>query len=351
MSIIAFQKACYDAGLPASNMLVGVATSMEKILPRAVPVTVQPARQIKLALARNEKESFQIAVLPVANALRHVTVSVSDLQAANGAVFQHDHVKCDMVGYVQTEAAPPYTVSHVGWWPDPILNFLGPVDIAVGDLQTFWIRVRAPKDQAPGLYRGTVTIAAEEAPPVTLNLSVRVHTFAVPDHSPLPLAVTFSPEDYPTDESRKAQTEWRNSADYPVNAWKRHKLQWADFLADYYFNYDSLYRHGPPDFEVIKHLRDRGQLVAFNLGIFDAVSRDPAAASNTLAGLRVAYTEAGKARRAEPRIHLWFRRVQAGAVPATGTDGPDFAARVSRRPVDDHQLRPQLWARHRGQDH
>ena len=53
----------------------------------------------------------------------------------------------------------------VGWWPDPILDFQHSADIAKGDCQAFWVRVRAPQDQPPGLYRGklTVDLAGEPA--------------------------------------------------------------------------------------------------------------------------------------------------------------------------------------------
>ncbi len=48
--------------------------------------------------------------------------------------------------------------------------------------------------------------------------------------------------------------------------WPKMKLQYADFLADYYIDYDSLYRDESPDYEIIQHLHDQGRLVAFNLG-------------------------------------------------------------------------------------
>jgi hypothetical protein len=292
LSVLRLQKACSAAGLPTQPLLVGVATSMEKLLPRALPFDVKATRDIAVSLAPNEKESFQVLVLPVSGRLRNVTVKAGDLTSATGAVLTRGQIECEVVGYVETRARPPYATSHIGWWPDPILDFLGPVDIAEGDLQAFWIRVRAPKDQPPGLYRGTLTVTADGTAPVALNLGVTVRTFTLPTHSPLPLAITFAPHDYPADEKQPLQGEYRNAPDYPVNAWKRHKLRWADMLADYYINYDSLYRHGPPDFEVLQHLHDRGQLVSFNLGIFDAASRGGAAASNAYAGLRVAYIRA-----------------------------------------------------------
>lgn len=289
LSINRLQQACKTTGLPVDNMLVGVATSMEKIFPREMPFELKSVREIEISLARNEKESFQVCVLPILRALRQVTVKVSDLKLANGATFKHEQIQCEVVGYTDTLAIyiekqrkPPYGTPLMGWWPDPILDFLGPVDIAAGDLQAFWIRVRAPKDQPPGVYRGTLTIAAEGVAPVTLSLSARVHAFMLPDHSPLPLAITFQPMVY---EEPKLDNE------YPVDVWKQHKLRWVDFLADYYINYDNIYRKDPPDFEAVQRLHDRGQLVSFNLRNFDTVAH-PADAGNVLAQLRATYDKA-----------------------------------------------------------
>ena len=275
-SVARFENACRAAGLPTGDMLVGAATSMEKILPRAVPFQVKVAREFSLSVARNEKESLQVLVLPTARTLRKVSVHVTDLSRPDGVKLPKERVDCHVVGYVETKQKPPYDVTHVGWWPDPILDFTGPVDIAQGDLQAFWVRVRAPKEQPPGWYRGTLSVTAEGVAPVRVELSVRVRSFTLPDHSPLPLAITFSPEDFPTDATRKDQDAWRKNPDYPVRAWKSHRLQWADFLADYYISYDSLYHRGQPDFEVLEHLHRQGRLGAFNLGYYGDVGSSPA---------------------------------------------------------------------------
>ena len=292
VAIARFQQQCAEAGRPAAGLLVGLATSMEKILPRATGFEMRPATKIDLSLARNEKESVQVLVLPVSETAREVTVRAEDLKSPTGAVFPANQIQCEVMGYVQTQTKPPYGSSHIGWWPDPILDFLGPVEVAAGDVQSFWIRVRAPRTQAAGIYQGKLTVMAAGTANQVIPLTVKVRSFTLPTQSPLPVAITFAPSDHPTDDSAAHQSEWRKSPDYPVNAWQKHKLRWADFLAEYYINFDSLYRHGPPDFEVIQHLRDRGQLTAFNLGIFDVVSRGPEQAKEALAGLHAAYDQA-----------------------------------------------------------
>jgi len=96
--------------------------------------------------------------------------------------------------------------------------------------------VRAPKGQAPGLYRGTLRVSAEGAEPLSFPISVRVRSFTLPDCTPLPTAITF--------DERRAQMGGAEN-------WPQMKHRWADFLADYYIDYDSLYRQGPPDFEIL----------------------------------------------------------------------------------------------------
>ncbi len=296
LATLRFQQAAARAGAPASPMLVGTASSMEQLLPRAADFKLNPASHVEINLARNEKESFQIAVLPADGRLKKVSVRVSDLTSPGGATFARKHIDCDVTGYVETKKRPPYDVPHVGWWPDPILNFLGPVDIAEGDLQSFWIRLRAPADQAPGDYRGTLTVTAENAAPVALELRVRVYGFTLPVASPLPLAITFSPHDSPVPATKDAQAAWRKTDDYPMNAWKRHDVAWGDFLADYYITFDSLYHHTEPNFKILQRLKEQGRLGCFNLGYwnyYDDTEKSRAAwQTNTLERLQNAYASA-----------------------------------------------------------
>jgi len=295
---IARLRRASQAAPPASaDILVVAATSMEKILPRHGDIVAVPAREVALSLARNEAGSLQLLVTPAgAGGLRGVTVTAGDLAGPGGAVLPASRIDCDVVGYVETKSRPPYGTPHVGWWPDPILDFLGPVDVAAGDVQSFWIRVRAPKDQPPGVYRGALTVAAAVAAPQPVGLIVTVRPFALPDGSPLPLAITFAPHDHPADATQAEQAAWRREADYPVNAWRARRLEWADFLADYRITYDSLYHQAAPDFEVLQRLKGQGRLGVFNLGYwyyFDDRPSDQAKwRERTLPRLREAYTRA-----------------------------------------------------------
>jgi hypothetical protein len=269
-----------------AEVAVGFATSMEKVLPRAGVPALKTRRSARLALAQNEKESLQVVVLPFERDLKQVSVQVTDLVRGDGQTFAASNIDTVLMGYVQTKAVPPYGSSHVGWWPDPILNFLHEADVARGDAQSFWVRVRAPKNQAPGVYRGKLKVMTGTTTAFAFDFSVQVYGFRMPDVSPLPMAITFKPGDHPMPDTQAQQAEYRKSPDYPINAWRRHKSEWADMLADYYITYDSLYGYADwaPDFVELKRLHDEGRLGTFNLGYYGTLGESEAAVKSWQTG-------------------------------------------------------------------
>jgi len=229
--------------------IVGYATSMEKILPRGDVSKVRIVRSQSLSLARNETEAFQVVVIPLRDVQKGVRVEVDDLVSETGARLSSKSVDVRVVGYVKT-ARPCYRVEHVGWWPDPLLDFITAVDVALGDAQAFWVRLRAPKDAPAGDYRGKIRVRSADRTLFECRLNVRVYGFTMPDRSPLPTAISV----YIPYVQRFAGDRW--DALRPV---------WADYLADYYIDYDHLYRAGPPDWDILKRLHKQGRLVSFNL--------------------------------------------------------------------------------------
>ena len=178
--------------IPAEYVFgVGVADSMTKVFIRDMPVNglVPIAKEQTLELAQNEWESLQIVVAPTRD-LKNVRVRIGTFRAADGTTLPAAAVTSSVVGFVKTEQ-PPYKVPYVGWWPDPILDFQKAADAKVGELLPFWIRVHAPKTAQPGVYKGQLMVEADDAPPVPVQLSIRVFDFAVPDMSYLPTATSF----------------------------------------------------------------------------------------------------------------------------------------------------------------
>ena len=299
-SVVAFARECKRAGtLRDPDVLVGVATSMVKLPPRETKLDLLPASEIKLAAARNETESVQVAVLPLRGDLQQVSASADDLRSETGQVLSRKRIDFDVMGYVETKVRPFYDHQLIGWWPDPILHAIGPVNIARGDLQSFWVRVRMPKNQAPGLYRGELAVEGEGMNAVRIPFTVQVRSFAMPKWSPLPTAITFGPPGGPFGRimgSKPSLAQWNSDL----------KFKWADFLADYYVTYDDLYRDKGPDFEIIDRLQSQGRLGAFNLGnctVWEMMPGDPkysdkeagqAALRKKLTWIEDAYNEAKK---------------------------------------------------------
>jgi hypothetical protein len=316
-----FRDACSAPGaLRSDKMLLGVATSMEKVMPRGrFSARAMPAEGVAVRLARNELESVQVLVAPKDDDLADVKVSVdgAGLKGPGGEVFPAGCVACDVMGYVKTVRRPPYLVGYnvatnaqpgyarqtrapeTGWWPDPILDFLGGVEVKDQDVQSFWVRVRCPSAQKAGVYRGSLVVSARGVESARIPFSVRVNDFTLGRVSALPLAITFSPApntQHEPEENLKAAAALRADPDAPVNAWRRHEAEWTSFLADYLIPMDSLY-HGNEmwRFGPLKQLKKEGRTGWFNLGYWSYPGKDEtmeAWRARTIPRLRKFYDEA-----------------------------------------------------------
>ena len=314
---IRFRKACAAARQTSSAMLLGSATSMEKIQPRG-PFSAKAltADGLSVRLAGNEYESVQLLVAPKDADLAGVKVAVEgDLtpmhnvewkmhndggtpvslppsergvaRSAGGSiagevsgVFAASNISCDVTGYVRTTRKPPYQVAGgpdralrdpaIGWWPDPILDFLDGVDIRDLDVQSFWIRVHCPAGQPAGTYRGALVVSAKGVKPVRVPFSVRVNGFVLGRVSALPLSVAFGP--CPTFQSEgpegiAAAKALQADPLSPVNIWRRHESEWVSFLADYLIPQDNLYLRSDTNFLfTARRLKDEGRPGRINLG-------------------------------------------------------------------------------------
>ena len=272
---------CRAAGQTGEHAWIGQATSMQKVRPRD-DFDVAAASSFSLKLARGEYESLQVLVMPNGHDLANVTVE------AKVEGIDPRAIRTSLVGYVKTINPPPYKGAvnvatnlpggyyrktqslPTGWWPDPILDWVGTTDVKGDDLQGFWVRMKCPDDQRAGRYSGTIVVKGEGWQK-TFPLSVRIYDFAVPKKSPLPLAITFSPEphlQFATDEDLALAKKLRADPLSPINAWRKHEMEWGDFLADHYLTMDSLYHGGLKGihWDVLMRLKKQERLGLFNLG-------------------------------------------------------------------------------------
>jgi len=286
----AFVAACRAAGQRAAPW-IGRATSMEQIRPRTM-FRAAGADRFSLKLARGETEALQVLVYSDAADLKQVGVRVSDCVSGAhrlpAAAF-----RAAPVGYVQTKDPAPYPVGFnvttnlpggywrsrrnavPGWYPDPILDYLSAVDVARGDVQSFWVSLACPRDQPAGVYTGTLDVAGK-----TFPFAVRVYGFEVPRTSPLPVTASFRPEPNPrhfTQADRELAAAQSADRASPINAWRVQDDAWTDFLADHYVSRDWLYTNGRIPWKQLQRLKEQGRLGLFNLGCWGPPKDDSAA--------------------------------------------------------------------------
>ncbi len=294
----ALRKAMASAGMKADAMLIGTATAMEHVLPKAPDAlsNVKAARCLKVRLARGEYESAQVVVAPAKGSLKRVSVKCAgDLAGRDGSTFAASNIACAVTGYTRTLYQAPYAVGRTlytnsadragywrrgyfprpDWYPDVILDHVRETDVAEDVAQGFWVRVACPRNQKAGVYRGKISVSAEGVDDVRIPIEIRVNDFELPKLSTLPVAMNFNPSGgigwLPTNAEFAERQAAKKDPDAPANIWKKRHTQWVDFLADYLVTYDMLYRvgrskHDPePNWAALTRLRDQGRLGPFNL--------------------------------------------------------------------------------------
>lgn len=166
--------------LKSGKVSLWAESSLEKILPADKVVAVGPNDPvIRVALARNERESFQLVVHPSeGNTLRNVQVRIRDLTHPSGAKIGPEDIGIFNVAY-QDIRIPSHFEGPTGQWPDalpPFENFIAPAGVST----PVWVTVHARADLPPGDYRGFVEMNALGSDPIEATLLVHVYGFALP---------------------------------------------------------------------------------------------------------------------------------------------------------------------------
>jgi len=201
---------------------IGTEISLRKVFKNKAWFKGNLSTQVTISAAKGEEEGFQVVVLPLhageaaamdiaAKAppekedyklwrqedkqmgeapLAAATVTVSgitatELRQKNGrGVIPASRVSFHKVGYIKT-MPPQYPVTHVGWWPDPLLDF-EPFSVSNPDLQPIWVEIDVPHDVPAGEYEGRITVQGPHT--LGVDLVVRVWDFAIPEYPSFPTA-------------------------------------------------------------------------------------------------------------------------------------------------------------------
>jgi len=160
---------------------IWIESALEKIAPEdfAIP-NGDTERTVRIALARNEHDSFQIVLRPEpGQTLDGVSLRAGPLQhASTSATIAASNVQLHRVGFVPVPV-PSHFEGPTGDWPDPLIP-LKPFTAQGGRCSPIWATVYAPSGTHPGVYRGPLVLSSDDTDAIQLTLEVTVFDFELP---------------------------------------------------------------------------------------------------------------------------------------------------------------------------
>ena len=187
---------------------VSIEPGLKKIFRESGSSRFRGINSVKIFMARNEYESFQIVVYGTQSDLKEVTIVTEDMVSGQGNRFKKENIEWKVVDYVKTKK-PYYQVSHVGYWPDPLVK-KEKIDVPKGGIQPIWVTLYAPKDIPSGTYKGKLTIKPSNAQETKMDLEIKIWDFTLPDEGHLKTAFDFYPGNLQKFYSRKRGEDYRN---------------------------------------------------------------------------------------------------------------------------------------------
>ncbi len=169
--------------------------SLADVRPGLIPRPAAVSTTASLSAARNELESFQIAVESEGSPLRGVSVTTDGpLVGPHHARIGPGNLTIYREGYYDVRT-PSDREGATGLWPDPLIPSRDvlygerrnafPAGAPGGGDVVAWVDVFVPPSQLPGTYRGSVAVAVEGGRTVTIPLRLRVLTFGLPSTTSL----------------------------------------------------------------------------------------------------------------------------------------------------------------------
>lgn len=175
-----------------SPISVAVLGSATKLRPRD---TLEGPPQAVLVAARNEFESFQLAIAAKNGWLHDVDVKLNGpLVGPDGAIIPEGKLTVYRVGYYDVKT-PSDLEGAVGPWPDALIPTVDPIarekrsafpiDVPAGENRLVWIDVQVPDDATPGVYQGAVTVTAAAGACANVPVKLTVLEFTLPSTTTL----------------------------------------------------------------------------------------------------------------------------------------------------------------------
>ncbi len=170
------------------------------------------AEPIRIYAAKNDFESFQVAICPASERGIYGIAGavVGDLTGPNGATISAENVDL-RYAYYHYVANPTDKTCAVGYYPDALVPLEAgrdgngaPLVVKTGENLPIWTTVRVPTDAAPGTYRGAIRLTGttetkersrtrSDEYDATIPFELVVWDFALPAKNALETAYGVSP--------------------------------------------------------------------------------------------------------------------------------------------------------------
>ena len=162
------------------------------------------ARAVKLFAAANETISLQVMVEPGQTPAANLRFVPGDLIGPGGAKIEAAGVAAFRMMPVKVTQYPPWYLRLVNAIPEPV-NFYdaliplsapgkGSLAIPAGERLALWVDITVGRTVPAGEYKGQVRLTADGRKDATIDLSLKVYDFVLPDERPLAAVGAF---DYP----------------------------------------------------------------------------------------------------------------------------------------------------------
>lgn len=172
----------------AERRLIAVPATLKLL--RNQKATSAYSSEIYLSAARGEAESAQLVYYAGEADESGLRFEASELIGPEGAALRPE---LGVVGYVPLKKPSLKGFHRRGDYPDPILP-KAEFSVRARQGQSLWYTVRAPRDAAPGLYEGSVSVIAPDGISFEMSASFRVFDVELPVTSFLKTSINFRKE-------------------------------------------------------------------------------------------------------------------------------------------------------------
>ena len=140
------------------------------------------SRTVSINGVRGERVPFHVVLTVENEDCREVTFRATDLRDGDN-VLELDKVKF-FYEHLAKVYAPSGRHGKRGFWPDALVPLTRPIRVDANPPryglrkrnQPIWVELTVPRDQKPGIYKGTITVASAGKPLGTLNVELTVCT-------------------------------------------------------------------------------------------------------------------------------------------------------------------------------